>query len=258
MALAGIPTGTRFSIGRVILLTASLSARNIVVFAPLAAGICAPLCLITILWNRYWFMWMGHPWSRFVDTSLVGDSLPFITSLTMSAVLTPLVMRRLGKPMQRQKSRGYFQNLVSTILLFTAADALVIALFTLAHQESSLLLRLPVLAIIALFWVTIPVAVVERRRPIAAFLRSVALTKRKFFACLALIAGSAAFFWLSVSAMSAILDPNSAHETFVIVLAWTMLTGYLLVSSVMVIVAYHLLRSDRDGLTTGDIGDVFD
>jgi hypothetical protein len=94
--MAVIPANERFSIGQVISLTANLTVRNIFIFAPLAVGICAPLCLITILWNRYWFLWMRSPWSRFVDTSLVGDSLPFATSLTLSAALTPFVMRRLS------------------------------------------------------------------------------------------------------------------------------------------------------------------
>jgi hypothetical protein len=256
--MAVIPANERFSIGRVISLTANLTVRNIFIFAPLAVGICAPLCLITILWNRYWFLWMRSPWGRFVDTSLVGDSLPFATSLTLSAALTPFVMRRLGQPERHQKIHGKFLHFVLTTLIFTAANTLFIALFTLGHRESNLLLRLPVLAIIVLFWVTIPVAIVERKPPIAAFARSVALTRRKFFSCLTLIGGSAAVFWLSISAMTAIFDPNSKHDTPVVVLAWAMLTGYFLVSSVMAIIAYHLLRIDRDGLATGDIGDVFD
>jgi len=232
--------------------------RNFHIFAPLAVAVCAPMYLTTILWNRYWFIWMRFSWARLIDASLVHDSLPFATSLVLSAALTPFVMRRLDGQARRQRTPGKFSNLILTILLFTIADTLVLALFTLGHRYSHPLLYLPVLALIVFFLVTIPVAVVEGKPPVAAFARSVALMKRRFFPGLALVGGTSVVFWLSVSAMAAFLDPASVGQIFVAITGWAMLILYFIFASVMVSVAYYLLRGQHDGLSAHDVDGIFD
>ena len=225
---------------------------------PVAVGVCTPMYLLTVVWARSWPRVLGHVWLDRIGTAFIYSALPFATSLVLTATLTPYVMLRLRGPAWRQKSPTNLLYLALVVLLFTAAQTTVAVMFNFIQGRLAVLLYLPALLLVAFFWVTIPAAIVEGQRPIAAFARSFRLVRQKFWRSAAIVVGNALAYWALLLAFNDIFDPDSKYDTPVVVGNWAIATGYILFSSLSVLAAYHFIRREQEGLTTPDIGTIFD
>jgi hypothetical protein len=256
MALAVTTAGTRFTIARLIALTLSVLARRFWLFAPIAVLTCTPMYLYFTYWGPaesavYVSALRGMSFLRFVQLSLPVVSVLFVTSLALSAILTIPVLRQLGfrRPASRsgRNVAGTLANLLVTMLLFTLINWVAYIFFA-----------LPSFILIVFLWVAIPVVVIEGAPSIAAFKRSATLVKGHFWAGLVVIGGLSLADFLCRRVIYDLNRFEIMGRTTAIVASWAVITGFFLASSVLDIVAYRLLRREKEGLTTGDIGDVFD
>lgn len=108
--------------------------------------------------------------------------------------------------------------------------------------------------IYVIFWVVIPVAVVERPGPVESLKRSVALTKGNRWRILGII--------LLLLLISIAVNIVSMILMFLPVIGWVLqavLSAFVVVfSAVLVAVGYYRLRVAKEGADIGDIAKVFD
>ncbi len=138
-----------------------------------------------------------------------------------------------------------------------ALPVIVVAIiFTFMIGVGSLLLLVPGLIVLTVFWVVIPVTVVERPGIFAAFSRSAELTKGKRWSIFALVL-------ISVFLMVAVLMITSLFLILlgpfaVVVGSWLLSALSAAFTAVLVAVGYHDLRIDQEGIDSGEIAAVFD
>ncbi len=239
-------------------LTFSVLGRRLWLFAPIAVLTCTPMYLFFTYWRPatsasavYVSALRDMPFFRFVQVSLPVISVPFATSLVLSAILTIPVLRQLGYRRTSLRggsnTAGTLANLFLTILLFAAANWAAYIFFA-----------LPAFILIVFLWVVIPLTVIEGAPPIAAFKQSTVLMKGHFWIGLAVIGGVNLSQYLCRQAAVDLYHLGILGRIPATITAGVVMTGFPLIGSVLKIVAYYLLRREKEGLSAGDIGDVFD
>ena len=251
--MAGVPV-QEVRIGTVIGQSLSVLAKNFVPFAILYLGINAPSAI-------YALTQAGKPGGD-EDTGVGSLTIAenFLGLIVAAAVTYAAVQELRGRHVSFGEffGRGLAQSgavirvaLLSGILLLLAFIALIVPFFI----------------CYAMWWVAIPVAVIERPGAIASLQRSAELTRGRrwqvfgliisFF--LALVAALLLFavlllavVFLVAGANQTLLDQASALAT------WLLSALFMAVQAVLTAVSYYYLRVAKEGVGTEDIAAVFD
>ncbi|MDJ0609768.1 MAG: hypothetical protein QNJ67_12395 [Kiloniellales bacterium] len=232
-----------FSIGGVLGKTFTTLFRNIVSFGVLALLVYSPSLLLQL-----GAMSAGAAGSQAAEFWLV------LLEALLAQVLTAAVVYGTVKDL-----RGQMAGLGEIVGKGFASALPVIAvaiIFTIMIGIGSLLLVVPGLIILTVFWVVIPVTVVERPGIFAAFNRSASLTKGKRWSIFALVLISV--FLMIVVLMITSLFLVMLGPTAVVVGSWFLSALSAAFTAVLVAVGYHDLRIDQEGIDSGQIAAVFD
>jgi hypothetical protein len=255
-AIAKAPANIRFGIGRAMSLTLNVLWRRFWLLAPVAVVACAPMFLLLFFWQPgasagYVWALKEMPLLRFVQLSLPATSVPFATSLILTALFTRPVLSQLEPRLAATPHRpGTIARAVSL--------ALTVGLFSAIYWLGHIFYEIPALVVCVFFWVVMPVAVVEDASPTEALRRSIGLVRGHFVAGFALLAGYAGAFWLCTKAIEDLYRLGFVSRVTGPVFIVVLTIGYFLVGSILDNVAYYLLRREKEGITTSDVGDVFD
>jgi hypothetical protein len=248
--------GMGFRVGRVLTQSFSIFFRNIASFGLLALVVTSP----TYLYQ----MFAGVPditniesMPSFSGTSVLMGIVGFLLSYMVTAALVYGTLEDLrGNKVSVGEcfSQGLARMLPVTGIAIVTLFVTVIAF---------LLFVIPGIIVSIMLWVTIPVAVVERRG-LGSLGRSAELTKGHRWALFGLlfimgiVTGGIGMFFGIFSAMSMVNGLTDA--TYAMLLATNWLSGAFIAMFVAILsaVTYHDLRVAKEGLDTDQIASVFD
>lgn len=233
-------TGPGLTAGSLLARTFAIWARNLPAFAAAALVVFSPLLALTAFYGEALS-------AAFRPTR---ELISLILSFVLTGAVTSLVLRQLA---------GQRGGLAAS--LGVAAER-VFAIFTtsfwggLAVVGGLLLLVLPGLWLFAVFFVAVPVAVVERPGAFASLWRSAELTKGYRAHCLA---AALLLTLLSLGVVAALAAAAGLGETRAGLIAGEAI-GALVGSlgSVASAVAYHDLRVAKEGADPGAMARVFE
>jgi hypothetical protein len=255
MAEAGT---AQFSIGRVLGDSFGIYARNFISFSVLALLIGLIDLLVTIFYlvpNQ-----VGGPG----EFKVVG----------FDAVLMMLVMLLTYSLTQATIIYGTFQDLRGdkagvgrcvvhglTSMLPVIVGSIVLSIFV---GLASLLILIPGLILMTMWWVYVPAIVVERKSIFGGFSRSVELTRGRGWAIFGLIIimlvlSAVVRFATHIISASAVTSSASTHILFApLILDYVGSSLTVALGAVVVAVGYYHLRAEKEGLDVNQIASVFD
>jgi len=242
-------TVQEFRVGRVLARAWTVYMRNFVAFSAVSLVLLSPLLVIEMLWVT--------------DVSADGDtdfiSLVDIMYALLNVLLTQLVTATLVygtiQEMRHQTtSTGEALTRGIQLALPVVGVALIVGILV---GLASLLLIVPGIILSVMYWVAIPVAVVERPGVFASLKRSVFLTKGYRWR----IFGVMALLWLIlilvIIGIGLILELSEAVQTYAFVNFVTTVV-MTVIFAVVSAVGYHDLRLLKDGVDVETIAAVFD
>ena len=252
------PDGVRFTIGRALSLSFGVMGRN---FGPMA------LLSIVILGVE---ATIKYVMSEVMGSESGGSALGLISYAFITAPVTYATFQDLrgsGAKANDLFSRGF--NRAGRVLGVTFALSVVIAVPALLAVGLSVASRLPLtvplamagvfaLSVFAVWFVVIPVQVVEETKFFRGFGRASELGSGRRWALLGLLliyfAMVAAL--LAVMVMIVYLGPDS--ELFITALAVPFGALYSVFGAILPAVTYYLLRAEKEGVGIDEIAKVFD
>jgi hypothetical protein len=261
---------SEFRIGGVISQGFSVFFRNIGAFLVLGAIVLSPLAVLNLIYLEG-FVGAGIPGADGVDPSvdIAGDDMPDpraigfglaygLLQLLLSVLLTVAAVFLTVREIRGQRaSVGEALRIGLGRVLPVLGVAILVSL---AIGLGFIALVVPGLILLVMFWVAVPVAVVEQPGVLASLRRSAALTRGhrwKIFAIL-LIMMLIAIGFSPLAGIAAWLI-SSVFGTFGIVVAdylWSIVVGSI--SAVMPAVTYHHLRAVKEGTDIDQLAAVFD
>ena len=255
--MAGAGTA-QFSIGRVLGDSVGVYARNFVSFSVLALVIGLVDILITIFYlapNQ-----VGGP-GEFRVVGLDAAVMAFITLLTRTLTQATIIYGTFQDLRGQKAGIGLCitQGLSSIIQVIVGSIILAIGI-----GLASLLLLVPGLIVMTMWWVYIPAIVVERRGIFDSFGRSSALTSDHRWAIFGLI--------IIVIVLSGFVTTITKFTSFAVIANWASadtLSVHLVLEyvgasfvaafgAVVVSVGYYYLRAEKEGIDVDQIASVFD
>jgi hypothetical protein len=198
----------------------------------------------------------------FVVGLIILGLLVFAIYLGLMAAITYGTVQDLrGQPVA---IGGLIQSGISLLPPVLGTLIVLLAVFVALMIVATILAFIPILGVLIdlvlfvfvyiLFWVVIPVAVVERPGPIESLKRSMELTKGNRWRILGII--------LLLIVISIGVNIVSAILMFLPFIGWilqALLSAFVAVfSAVLVAVGYYKLRVAKEGIGIGDIARVFD
>jgi hypothetical protein len=275
MAVASA-SNPEFRIGEVIGQSFQTTIRNIIPF-----GVLAVLAIVVIV---VWFFIVGAIFGVSMPMGpgamQPGAEMPSIgAGFVIGMILAALVAVAIYLGLMAAITYGTVQDLreqpvsigsllqSAVILIPPVIGTLIVLLgvFLLAMIVAVILNFIPILGMIAslvmfaflyiVFWVVIPVAVVERPGPIASLRRSIELTKGNRWRILGVVL---LVFLISIgitiiSVIFAFLGPVIGGIVQAVLNA-----GLAIFSAVLIAVGYYRLRAAKEGIGIADIAKVFD
>ena len=239
-----------FSIGGVLDATFRVFGRNIIPFMLLGLAILVPTTFLS--------QWAMQTFGAFSLTSIGVSMLVAVLSNTlMQASFTCAVFHTL-----RGDQQSLFDSLAmgARVLPFTLLASLVAGL---AVWFGLLLLLIPGVLFMLMFWLAVPVAAIEREYPLKALKRSAELTKGhrgKLFGLFLLwilagvvlgaIVGGASFAF----SPDLVLNPANPFTTPSNWINW----GFGVIFAVSVAVTYYDLRLLKEDMDSEAVAEVFD
>jgi hypothetical protein len=224
-----------------------------------------------------------------MDDIWVAMMSPGIRYGTMAMGSIIFVLASIGMMLATRQSASlpsltFWPYLLRRFLSTTVAIALCLAVIALIFYGWSLLLvqiprgtvglrimiwitlvtALVMIGFSSLVFLTLPAAVLEAGGPLKAIRRSLFLTAghrwRLIAICLILLAGLAlaVVFWVRSTDSLAALFPGLLSSAYVLVSLFTLLTAILLVLTLVIASAYHLMVRLKDGIRAEDAGIVFE
>lgn len=241
---SGTPSLREFRIGQVLSKAINIYGRHIVIFTLIAGVVWLPVVLAG------YFLQSAPANIRPITPLIVVVLALFLQPLSTAIILYGAFqdMRGYGVSLSESIARGLsrFPSLLG--LMFVMTLALIVGL---------MLLIVPGLILVVMWYVAVPACVVERTGPIGSLGRSQELTKGhrwKLFGLYLLIVilgviGERVFFGLGNALVGV---PGS-------LIAQTVWQGFAQAfGSVIVVVAYHDLRAAKEGIDIERIASVFD
>jgi len=159
-----------------------------------------------------------------------------------------------------QVLRGQPANLGDVVghglrVLFPVLGVVIVA--GIAVVVGAVLLVVPGFILMVLFWVAIPVAVIERPGVFASMKRSATLTKGNRWRIFAIVA-ILLLIGIVVTAVLELVLPVVFGTTTFILFDWAVQSALAALGAVMTAVGYHDLRVAREGIDIETIAAVFD
>ena len=252
--MAAEPGSVQFSIGRVIGDSFGVYARNFISFTVLALVIG----LVSLVFQLLVFLPMmvsgsQDPTQMNWGVILLGSVIPMIVNaLTQATIIYGTF----------QDIRGQRAGIGDCIARGLASIVPVIVgsiLLSLGFGIGFVLLIVPGLILLVMWWVYVPAIVVERKGIIEAFGRSRELTRgrRWHILGLALIVGIAALV-ISFVIGKALQDPTGQVSTVGSIVQYAVLSVLTAFNSVLVAVGYYYLRVEKEGTDVNAIASIFD
>lgn len=278
--------GMGFRAGRVLTQTLSVYFGNIVPFVMLALVVSSPTYIYKILMGPKPVAFQDDPMA-YLSQAGPEPYIVYVANLLLGQLIAAALVYGTMQDLKREKvslgecfSRGValmlpvfgiaIGSLVIMILvgLITIVPAALVVAVVAAATHSAIvgivvmpISFIPMIFVWIMLWVTIPVAVVERRG-LKSFKRSAQLTKgfrwRIFFLLILLIALGVGIS-MSMRAIGGALEHSSLDQFAGGVAVEWLITGFATaLSAVVAAVSYHDLRVAKEGLDTDQIASVFD
>lgn len=277
---------TNFRVGRVLTQSFSVYFGNFVPFVLLALVVSSPVYIYKVLSGPAATNVSDDPTAYFSQLSAEPFILYF-AELLLSQLVTAALVYGTIQHLKHEKvslgecfSRGValmfpvfgivivyllIMMLVAVITILPAG--LIVALVAAGTGFAVLgfvlvpLSAIPIIYIMVVLWVTIPVAVIERRG-LGSFNRSTQMTKGfrwRIFALLILVLGFGVGMGMLIGGLgnaAAFASPDQfAGQATVEWIIGGLMTAF---SAVIAAVSYHDLRIEKEGLDTNQIASVFD
>ena len=233
-------SGQAFSVGEVLATSFAILFRNIVPFGILSVLVLSP--------------------TLFFGLAIIGSPIDPAVSMIVGAVLSIFLTAAVTGALVYGTSRqlGGHKVAIGECLGRGLATALpvigVIILMTLGMTIGMLLLVIPGIILYVMWWVALPVAVIERPGVVASLKRSAALTKGRrwhVFGILLLII-------LLSAVLSFLLRSFEGDVVVGIVLSLLVNAFSAALGAVVGAVGYYRLRGEKEGLGVESIASVFD
>jgi hypothetical protein len=257
--MAAEPGTVQFSIGRVIGDSFGVYARNFVSFSVLALLIG----LVDLLFN--WFFVASVTTGAVQDPAQMDPTqinwMPIILGGLISIIVGTLTQAAIIYG-TFQDLRGQKASIGDCIARGLSAIVPVIVgsiLLSLAVSIGFMLIFVPGLILLVMWWVYVPAIVVEGKGIIGAFGRSRELTRGRrwhIFGILVLVGiVMIAISWLIGNVVLA--DPTGGFGagSIVLYLFSSLVTAY---SAVLAAVGYYYLRAEKEGIDVNEIARIFD
>ena len=242
---------TSFRIGGVVGRGFSVFIRNIGVFAVLAFVVFSPLVVAAVF--------VPVPVETADGSTAVWDLISglgsFFLSLVLNAAVVSATFQNLrGQPATFSDSLAKGLGRILPVLGVAIVAGLAIA-------GASLLLLIPGLILYTMFWIAVPVAVVEHAGVRTSLRRSRTLTKGhrwSIFAIILILLAVNILFGVILGLVLVLADVTAASSIVyrLIDVGTTALVGAL--GAVMTTVGYHDLRAVKEGVGVEEIAAVFD
>jgi hypothetical protein len=246
---SAIDTGSGFRIGDVLERTFSILGRNFLPFI-LLSGI-ATLPYLAFYWNQ-----SGAPFAPMAP-SKIGSALflPLLLGAVLKILTQAVIVYGAFQDMRRQSVRIGESLRVGLARILPIMGLLIC--YSLGVSLGMILLLVPGLIFLTMWYVAIPVCVVERLGPLKSLGRSRALTKGhrwKLFGLLVLLGIAGGILGAAVPYLARMA---AGRVAFVIVqyLVQAVVGAF---SAILVVVVYRDLRVAKDGIDTDRIAAVFD
>jgi MFS family permease len=253
MAQDNLGGGTRFSIGRVLVESVRVLLRNFVPFMLLAVVIAIPSFIIEYLASRN----PAAPGEMFNVSSVISGLVGLLTAALTQSALT------YGTLQDLRGQRAGLADCVSRGLAATPKVAIAAILWAIAIGIGWVLLFVPGVILMVMFWVYVPAIVVENSGVTECFGRSRALTRGHrwgifgmFLLLGVVIAGLELILFTQVEDVQAMaMAMTSGWMLWGISAVSVVITAY---AAVLTSVGYYYLRAEKEGVLIEDIAKVFD
>jgi MFS family permease len=262
------PGGTQFGIGRVMGTSFKVLGRNFVPFIVLSAVCAIPNILFTLLNPDFQRVMSGdfHPTpaaAAFSGGRLIVTLIGWVVSILCYSLNQSALV--FGTVQDLQGRRADFAAIVSRGFSALLPVVGVAILMTLGIMAGMLALIVPGMILLVMWWVTVPVIVVERTDISQAFGRSRLLTSGHRWGIFGLLI-LAGIIWEVVAlliggvvgavvGMSAGLASAFAAGIIAALILGIVFGAYF---AVMSAVGYYYLRAEKEGIVIDDIARVFD
>jgi hypothetical protein len=251
----GLAGGQRFELGRVISTSIAVFARNLGPFAVITFLIGIPYILIS-LWSVSSASELqaaaqtGELPAGFIGMAGVGFLIFLLTNTLAQSAIT------YGTVQDLRDQRTSFGDALGRGLTMLPRVIVAAILASIGIAIGFALLFIPGLILVLMWWVFVPVIVVEGVGVIEAFGRSRGLTRGHRWGILGLlvIVGIAQ----SIVALLAGLIGNLFGPMAAEILNTLVALFFTAFSSVLAAVGYYFLRAEKEGVVIDDIARVFD
>ena len=237
-------SGTEFRIGKVISKSLQVYSENIVIYSLIAAAVAVPSLVIGVTQVA------GAPESQ----AIIG-----ITSFIVIMFLSPLAVAiNLHAAFQSMRGRpvSLSESVAGGLSRFLPLLGVMI-LFTLGATLGFLLLIVPGVILMIMWYVAVPACVLERTGPVRSLGRSRELTKGYRWKLLGLILLVAVLSM--IGNVLGVLLANTAAGIWGAAIAQLIWQGIAAgFGSVMIAVVYYYLRVAKEGIDVDQIAAVFD
>ncbi len=255
---APAPDGVRFTIGRALSLSFGVLGRN---FGPMA------LLAIVVMGVE---VTIKYVMSEVLGSESGGSALGLVSYAFVTAPVTYATfqdLRGTGAKANDLFSRGF--NRAGRVLGVTFALSVVIAVPALLAFGIGVTTLIPLavpfavaaifaLAVFAVWFVVVPVQVVEEVKFFRGFGRASELGSGRRWALLGLLLIYFAMVAALLAVMVAIVYVGPDSELFITVLAVPFGALYTVFGAILPAVVYYLLRAEKEGVDIDDIAKVFD
>lgn len=241
---------TSFSFGTVVGNAFTVLFRNLIPFMFLSLVITAP----TLLYDIY------GPEARTVDDQRIHEAIANLIDFICSTLLTATLVYGTVQELRGQHaSLGASIGRGLTVILPAIGLSIVIGI---GVAIGFVLLIVPGLILLTIWWVAVPVTVVERPGVFASLGRSAELTKGFRWPIFGIIilfvaAAFAILYLLSIILVPMVLRGSLGVISFFII-TWVVLAFFSALTSVIAGVGYFALRSEKEGADLDQIAAVFD
>lgn len=241
---SGLAQHGDFRIGQVLSKAFSVFFKNIVTFSLISGIVGIPIVLFNL------FAEQAPP-----DQKLIYSLLAFVTYLFFGPLSAAIILHGAFQQMRGLPVR-LGESISSGLARLLPLLGLMI-LQTIGIMLGTLLFIIPGLILMVMWYVAIPVCVVERQGPVKSLGRSRELTQgfRWKIVALAILAALIGMAGAAILSLSALILPESLIQ-FVIHLIWQAVAGAF--GAVLIVVAYYYLRVAKEGIDLEQIANVFD
>jgi hypothetical protein len=234
-----------FSIGSVLSRTFPIWARNIIPFSILSVIVYLPLGI---------FLFLAAPTAEETDSVLAYVLVYVLLFLALQQVVAGALIYGVFQQLRGERAgigdclKAGFARLLPVVAVGVIAGVLVFL--------GAILLIVPGIILACMYWVAVPVAVVEKPGVIASLRRSAQLTDGERWSVFAILLLLFAIQQGATKIVEAATEQNGGVAAIVTSLVLTMVFGML--SAVASAVGYHDLRVAKEGVGIEDLVKVFE